>query len=286
MNHIDLHTHSTFSDGTCSPTELVSLGIKANLSALALTDHDTVAGIPEALNAAKALNSSLEIIPGTELSVAHGQGEIHIVGLFIDYTNPSFRQQQQLLQQRREARNIEMIERFHQKGITITMDELTQGNPDTVITRAHFARVLIEKGYVKNAKEAFCKYLERGTFYYVPRKFITKEEAMDIIIKSGGAPILAHPLLYHLSEKEIRNLLGTLKELGLVGIETEYSTFSKADTNFAKSLAREFDLLQSGGSDFHGTNKPDISLGIGRGNLAISEDYLEQIRIKTQKTSR
>lgn len=278
MRRIDLHVHSNYSDGTCSPAELIQAASACELSAMALTDHDTVDGIPDLLAAAKETDASPEIIPGTELSVGFRERDIHIVGLFIDYTHQGFHDMSKEMITRREARNEEMAERFRNSGIPISMDDLKAGNADTVVTRAHFARRLIELNVVKDTAEAFKKYLNPNTPYYVPRKYITKEQGIQTILAAGGVPILAHPLLYRLNEQEIRSLLSELKGYGLMGLEVKYSTYSRQDEAFARRLAREFELLPSGGSDFHGSNKPDISLGTGMGQLTVPEEYLEAIR--------
>ena len=158
METVDLHTHSTFSDGTCSPSELVNKAVSCGLQAIALTDHDTVEGIPDFLKAAKDM--AIEAIPGTELSVGFRDRDIHIVGLFIDHTHEGFQKMSQIMIKRRDARNEEMVARFRRDNIPITMEELTNGNPDAVVTRAHFARLLIKYGVVKNTAEAFDGYLD------------------------------------------------------------------------------------------------------------------------------
>lgn len=194
MGTVDLHTHSTFSDGTCSPSELVNKAVSCGLQAIALTDHDTVEGIPDFLEAAKDM--AIEAIPGTELSVGFRDRDIHIVGLFIDHTHEGFQKMSQIMIKRRDARNEEMAARFRRDNIPITMEELTNGNPDAVVTRAHFARLLIKYGVVKNTAEAFDGYLDPSAPYYVPREYISREEGIKTILAAGGVPILAHPLLY------------------------------------------------------------------------------------------
>lgn len=278
MRTVDLHVHSNYSDGTCTPAELVEKAKDCGICAMALTDHDTVDGVPHILSAAAEISDSPEIIPGTELSVGFRDRDIHIVGLFIDHTYKDLKEMSAVMIARRDARNEEMAERFRKDGIPITMEELTDGNPDTVVTRAHFSRLLIKYGVVKNTAEAFNGYLNPEAPYYVPREYYTREQGVQMILAAGGVPILAHPLLYNLSEKEIRDLLTELKGYGLMGVEVKYSTYSQQDEAFAMRLAKEFELLPSGGSDFHGTNKPTISLGTGMGNLAVPEEYLEAIR--------
>lgn len=274
---IDLHTHSTFSDGTFSPAELVKKAVEKKLTAFALTDHDAVGGIESAISAVKEQNAPVMFVPGTELSVGYKDGDIHIVGLFIDYKNPAFKKISDLLVARRVERNKEMVEKFRAASINMTYEELQEGNPDTVITRAHFARWLINHGVVKNAAEAFDKYLDTDCPYYVPRKYITPEEGIELILESGGVPILAHPLHYKLEEKELESLIVRLKKAGLKGMEVKYSNHTAQDEAYAKKLCNKYELLPSGGSDFHGSNKPAIDMGTGRGTLSVPFEYLVDI---------
>lgn len=276
-NFIDLHTHSNASDGTCTPTEVVQRAVGKGLRAMALTDHDTVSGVEEAMNAAVSLSLPIQVIPGTELSVAYKKQDIHIVGLFVDHCNKAFQDMTQLLIRRRQERNEEMIRRFNKNGIPVTYEELTQGNPDAVITRAHFARYLVEHQIVKIPNEAFKKYLDPGCPYFIPREYIQPEDGIEIIRKAGGVPILAHPLHYKLPQKELEALIARLKDAGLMGIEVKYSNHTMQDEYYASQLASRFHLLPSGGSDFHGANKPAIDIGTGRGSLAVPYDYLESL---------
>ena len=276
-NYIDLHTHSNASDGTCTPTEVVRLAAQKGLRAMALTDHDTVSGVEEAMNTASAFSLPIQVIPGTELSVAYKKQDIHIVGLFVDHRNKSFQDMTQLLIRRRLERNEEMIRRCNANGIPVTYEELTLGNPNAVITRAHFARYLVEHQIVKIPNEAFKKYLDPGCPYFIPREYIQPEDGIEIIRKAGGVPILAHPLHYKLPQKELETLIARLKDAGLMGIEVKYSNHTVQDEYYASQLASRFDLLPSGGSDFHGANKPAIDIGTGRGTLAVPYEYLENL---------
>lgn len=277
MKYIDLHTHSNASDGTSTPSEVVTRGIEKGLAAIALTDHDTVAGVDEALQAAKESGRNIQVIPGTELSVAYKKSDIHIVGLCIDHHSSAFQKITNLLIERRIQRNEKMIANLQDAGIAITMDDLTAGNPDTVVTRAHFARFLVDSKVVSSPKDAFSKYLDTTTPYYVPREYIQPEEGIDLIRQAGGVPILAHPLHYKLPQPELESLVERLKKAGLMGIEVMYSNHMGQDETYAKHLAKKFELLPSGGSDFHGSNKPAIDIGTGRGNLQIPYTYLEDI---------
>jgi hypothetical protein len=278
MNTIDLHVHSTASDGSFTPTEVVALAHDAGLSSFALTDHDTVDGVSEALEAAKVY-PDLEVIPGIELSCYYEKREIHIVGLFIDYKNETFLQELQNLKQARIDRNEKMVQNFVNAGIPLTMEELQHGNPNSVITRAHFARVLVEKGVCANKTEAFDKYLGIGCPFYLAKPKVTIEHVLGLIQLAGGTPILAHPYSYGLSKTQVENLLdNTLIPFGLAGMECYYSTYDTAEIQELRSIAVARNLLVSGGSDFHGVVKPDISIGTGRGNLCISETLLDAIK--------
>lgn len=276
MKIVDLHVHSTASDGTFTPAELVKEAQKKELSAFALTDHDTTLGISEAI--AAAANTGIEVIPGIEISTNFKDKEVHIVGLYIDYTSKNFLDGIGNELERRNARNEEMVDRFNKAGFPVSLDELNAMFPNSVITRAHFASFMTKRGYVKDNREAFSKYLGDGMPLYVPRERKTLREAVELITSAHGAAILAHPLLYGLTDGELRKLCSELKAYGLCGIETMYSTYRGFDELSVRKIAHEFGLLESGGSDFHGANKPDIQLAVGRGNLSISYSYLSAIK--------
>lgn len=282
MNLIDLHVHSNASDGTCTPSEVVALAVEKGLTAIALTDHDTIAGLSQAQEAAAKL--PIEIIPGIELSCVYNGEEIHILGLFVDPGDPVFRAETEALQEIREKRNEEMIRRFQEAGISITLEEVMAGNPDTVITRAHFARALFENGYVKNMDQAFKKYLDYGGPYCPRKEKITPEHAMKILTGSKASPVLAHPYQYHLGDKKTEELVRYLTSLGLQGLEVYHSSNNQYESGKLKKLAVKYGLFPTGGSDFHGSNKPDIQMGSGRGGLRISSLLLDDIkRIRQEK---
>lgn len=276
MKYVDLHVHSNASDGTLSPSEVVELALKKDLAAIALSDHDTVKGVPEAVKAAEG--TSLEVIPATELSCYYNEIEIHVVGLFVDHQNPDFLAELDRLESARMQRNLDMIELFRKDGIEISLEELQAGNPGSVITRAHFARVLTEKGYCKDKNTAFKRYVGVGCPYYLPKPQVTPELSLPLITQAGGIPILAHPNLYNMGWNEIETLVQTLLPLGLKGIEAYHSSQNISQSDKLRSMAAKYHLVVSGGSDFHGANKPDIDLGIGRGNLHITEAVLDRIR--------
>lgn len=275
---IDLHVHSNHSDGTLSPEELVSLAVATGVSAFALTDHDTVSGIAKAKAAASEQNrsgASVTVISGTEISAAYQKKDIHILGLFVDETNPILLAALEQAIHSRDHRNELMAERFRSLGIPLTLDELRLANPDTVITRAHFAKYLIEHHHVKTSEEAFRRYLNYDAPCFVPREYMQPERAISLILEAGVIPVLAHPLLYKLPPQELEALLKRLTDAGLKGLEVYYSSNTGFDEQICYSLANRFGLLMTGGSDFHGTNKPNLYLGTGRNhNLNIPESLL------------
>lgn len=279
MNYIDLHVHSSASDGSLMPEEVVELANNAGLRYFALTDHDTVDGVERALHHAEQFEN-LDVIPGIELSCYYQNREIHIVGLFVDYKSETFLTELQKLKKAREDRNEKMVQNFANAGILLTIDELKHGNPNSVITRAHFARVLVEKGICKDKNEAFDKYLGIGCPFYLAKPKVTPEHVLGLIKNAGGIAILAHPYSYKFSKSEVECLLDYLIPLGLSGMECYYSTYDDGQTSELRSIALKKNLLVSGGSDFHGAVKPDISIGTGRGNLRIPEKLLTLIRSK------
>ncbi|NBJ94413.1 Cof-type HAD-IIB family hydrolase [Parablautia muri] len=275
MNIVDLHVHSNKSDGSFTPTELVHYAIQKGLSAFALTDHDTTDGIDEAIEAAKGKN--IEIIPGIEFSSEYEGKDIHIVGLYIDYKSDFFKRRLQNFVNGRIIRNREMCKRLTDYGFPVTYEELMAEFPDCVITRSHYAKFMLNHGYTKTLKEAFDRYIGDNCPCFVPRKKITPMRAVEIILKAGGFPVLAHPLLYHLSSQKLDKLVSYLKDMGLQGLEAVYSTHSSSDERQMRVLAAKYDLCISGGSDFHGNAKPGLDLATGYGKLFIPQEILDKI---------
>lgn len=281
MKYIDLHTHSSCSDGTLTPEELVDLAIEQELIAFALTDHDTVEGVGRAIAYAKGKN--IDVIPGVELSCEYELGngkskEIHILGYHLDYEQEHLCQTLQKVANERDNRNMKMCENLNAAGFPITYKELTARFGNSILTRAHFARFLLEQGAIPSIDAAFKKILAQDGPYFVNRKYLTPQTGIDLIKEAGGIPVLAHPLLYKLSVSEIRKLIETLKGYGLRGIEAMYSRNHGTDESFVRKLADEYDLLITGGSDFHGSNKPDIELGRGTGDLRVPVMLLENLK--------
>lgn len=280
---IDLHTHTTASDGTLTPTELVDLAVSKGLTAIAVTDHDTMDGVSEAMERAryyKTQGIDIEVIPGMELSSDYMGKDIHIVGLYLDPDSEYMKRRMDAFRDSRYKRNLEMCERLTKGGMPISYDELEETFPDSVITRAHFARMLVKKGYVSSNKEAFDRFIGDGKPYFVTRKKKSPMRAIEIVRHAGGFPILAHPMQYKMGKDTLDSFVGMLKDSGLTGIEAVYSTHTPADERQIRALADKYDLLISGGSDFHGTNKPTIDLGTGCGHLFVPDELLIKIKAK------
>ncbi|RGY96733.1 PHP domain-containing protein [Clostridium sp. AM58-1XD] len=283
MNYVDLHVHSNASDGTLSPSGVVALAAEKGLKSIALTDHDTIDGIEEALSASSSHH--IEVIPGVELSALYHEKEIHILGLFVDIHHPVIEKALGHMREIRHRRNEEILRRFSEAGMEITMAELQNGNPGTVITRAHFARVLFQKGYVSSMNQAFKKYLKPGSKYCPVKERIAPELAMELLTACHAVPALAHPLQYKFGNDELDGLIAYLTGLGMQALEVYHSSNSAYESMRLKELAVKYGLLPTGGSDFHGANKPDIDIGFGRGGLRISSLLLEDIRQLYQSNS-
>lgn len=276
IKRIDLHVHSNASDGTLSPTELVALAVQKHMQAFALTDHDTTAGIEEAMVAGEEYG--IELIPGIELSTSYHGRDIHIVGLGIDPKNVYFQDFLIQFQESRHRRNRKMIEKLREYHIDITYEKMLEAFGDSIWTRAHFGRFLQENGYVRNMWDAFPKYIGDDAPCFVPREKVTPFQGIELIHQGGGYAILAHPLTYQLSNDKLDTLVKDLAEAGLDGMEVMYSTHIHGDESNMRMLAKKYNLKCSGGSDFHGANKPSIQLATGKGNLNMTYDVWEQIQ--------
>lgn len=268
--YIDLHVHSNASDGTMTPKEVVELAKESGLSVIALTDHDTVDGIKEAMETGE--KCGVQIIPGIEISAEYKGGDLHILGLNIDYTNETFKSKVAVCRDSRDNRNLKMIKKLNEQGFPVTWDIMMERFGANSITRAHFAKYLIDEGYVKDKDEAFSKYLNPGRPCYVSREKVSPKAAIEMILEAGGHPVLAHPLLYKMNLGKIESVIVMLKGYGLQGIEAIYSLNRPEDDVALMKIAKRHDLYITGGSDFHGAIKPDISIGTGKGNLRITKD--------------
>lgn len=274
MDTIDLHTHSTFSDGTFTPSQLVKYAEEKGLKAFALTDHDTTEGIKEA----KSIETNVEVISGVEISTRYDKKEIHIVGLYVNENDADLNKQLKYYREKRVTRNFEILEKLNSLGVNITIDDVKESCTGDVISRAHIAKALVSKGFVGSYTEAFDRYLGDNKCAYVPRETLNYEESMELITKAGGVPVLAHPLLYKMSDTNLENMMVKLRQKGLKAVEVYYSTHSNSDTQHVMAMANRVGLIYSGGSDFHGATKPKIDMGTGMGKLAVPYEILEKIR--------
>ena len=274
MDTIDLHTHSTFSDGTFTPLQLVKYAEEKGLKAFALTDHDTTEGVKEA----KSIETNVEVISGVEISTRYDKKEIHIVGLYVNENDADLNKQLKYYREKRVTRNFEILEKLNSLGVNITIDDVKESCTGDVISRAHIAKALVSKGFVGSYTEAFDRYLGDNKCAYVPRETLNYEESMELITKAGGVPVLAHPLLYKMSDTNLENMMVKLRQKGLKAVEVYYSTHSNSDTQHIMAMANRVGLIYSGGSDFHGATKPKIDMGTGMGKLAVPYGILEKIR--------
>ena len=220
----------------------------------------------------------MELIPGVELSTNFDRTEVHIVGLFLDYTNNEINNYLAKQRQSRIDRNIQMCQKFCDIGINITYDKMCELYPDAVITRAHFADYLVKNKYTGDRNEAFDRYHSPGKPCYVSRHKVDPKDAVNIIHAAHGVAVLAHPVLYHLGKEQMNALLDNVCSAGIDGIEAIYSTYKPADERYIRTLAKEHNLLISGGSDYHGDNKPHIQLGRGMGHLFVPSEVLDNLR--------
>lgn len=276
---IDLHCHSFFSDGTFSPEEIVIKAKKRGLRAIALTDHDTIDGLEAFQQSGQKYH--IETITGIEFAAQYNrfsEQEIHIVGLGFSPTAKALTEQMKLIVEARQIRNEKMIYALNQLGFDISYEQIQQNAAGNIITRAHFANVLVQKNIVKNTKEAFEKYLSTNKPAYVQRQTLSPALCIQTIQKSGGVAVLAHPTLYHMDYNEIEILAKELKSYGLIAIETQYSSYSSEQSRKITALADKLGLLYSGGSDFHGKNRPNIHIGVGKNNLQIPYSYWEALK--------
>ncbi len=281
MGYIDLHIHTTASDGSCTPVQVVEMAADIGLEGIAITDHDSVSGVVPAAEAAK--HFALELVPGIELSSEFEGREIHILGYFIDIASEPLFKAAAWSVDDRNKRNEKMISMLRRDGYNLSIDELREKNPCSVLGRPHIAQGLVEIGAAASVKDAFRNFLGEGGKYYLPRHYLSMERAVGAIRAAGGAAVIAHPLLYRFDDKKLRRMISCGKSLGVVGLEAEYSRFTKREQSSLKNLAKSYGLIYTGGSDFHGSGKPDIKIGTGTGGLHIDSKVLEILKASVSK---
>ena len=275
-NYCDLHTHSVFSDGTDTPARLIELAAEAGLSAVALCDHNTVAGLPDFLEAAK--DSSVEAVPGVEISTDFADKELHILALFVQPQH--YAAVTALLAEgdrRKEQSNIDLVAALNAAGYALSYEQIKAKTPQGHINRAHIAAEMLELGYVESVQAAFRTLLSPKHGLYHPPKRIDAYDAIRFIKSIGAVAVLAHPFL-SMDEQLLRAFLPRAVEAGLDAMEVFYSKYTEETTLLAVKIAEEYGILPSGGSDYHGGNKPDIAIGIGRGDLKIPHQWLNGLK--------
>jgi predicted metal-dependent phosphoesterase TrpH len=280
---IDLHSHTDCSDGTFTPQELVAEGVRVGLRALAITDHDTFAGYDAALPCAQ--KAGLELICGIELSTRYQGGSVHLLGYFpVSPPSADLREWLMWVLEMRRDRNIRLVKKLQSLGVAITLEEVEKIGR-TLSGRPHFARILVEKGYAKDIQNAFDVYLDESAQGFVQRQEVPMEEALERILASGGVPSLAHPV--RVAKNNWDKLAGYVEDLtgmGMRAIEVYHSDHSPENVAYYASLADRFNLGMTGGSDFHGGNKPFISLGTGKkGNLHVPDELAENLKSLARK---
>lgn len=271
----DLHTHTTASDGTLSPAELVRQARAAGLQVLAVTDHDTTCGIPEALE--EASRCGVEVVPGVELSTDVPGTEVHILGYFVDWHDPGLLALLRRMREGRVARAREMVRRLNQLGIPLTFEEVAR-HADGAVGRPHVARALVAGGHVASFEEAFTRYLAKGRPAYVERERFTPEEAVQAVLRAGGVPVFAHPLW-----GGDRDRIEQLVRVGLAGLEVYYPDHSAADVRRFLSWAEEFGLVATGGSDYHG---PGPASRAPLGSVYVPPEAVEALKAVRERRAR
>ena len=278
---IDLHIHTTASDGTLTPSEVISLALKLKLKAIAITDHDTLAGSKAALQA--GIPSPLNFLTGVEISAAPpifyaASGSFHLLGYSIRIDDPALNQALEKLQQARKNRNPAIISRLNDLGITITLDEVCQEAGEGQLGRPHIGQVLVKNAVVKSMDEAFTRFLGAGGPAYVDKYRIECHKAIELILQAGGIPVLAHPSLLDCETKDqFDELIAGLKEIGIQGVEVYYPEHSPEQTRLFAELAQHHNLLMTGGTDFHGAIQPQIEIESGRGDLHVPYELYEKL---------
>lgn len=273
---VDLHTHSTASDGTATPAELVAIAAERGINTIALTDHDTQVGLIEADKA--SLSTDVEVIPGVELSLDYDLGGMHLLVLWLQPGSGPLQDRLEALQQGRTYRNQEILKKLEKLGMPVSEDELADESGEGTVGRPHIAAVMMARGYVPDIRAAFDDWLGAGKPAYVPRDRLDPEEAIALANDSGAVTVLAHPHTLGINRaEEMATLLDRLTTAGLTGLEAIYSSYRQHERDGYCSLARRFGLVPSGGSDYHGHYKPGLELGTGYGDLVVPPSVVEEL---------
>jgi predicted metal-dependent phosphoesterase TrpH len=278
----DLHLHTTASDGTMSPAELVRYAQEKGLKVIAITDHDTIEGLSEGIQEGNKVG--LEVIPGVELSADAPTGTMHLLGYYIDPDSSELADKLRVLQQARMERNLKMVEKLRALGISLELSEVKAAPEHGQIGRPHFAYTMVQKGYAQNIQDAFDRYLGKGRPAYVEKFRFSPAEAMDFIRKAGGITVLAHPFTLKQAEpQDFEALIRELKEKGLDGIEVYYPEHSDGQKRLYRDVAQKYGLVISAGSDFHGLTKDEADLGEGYAAGELTYDLVEAMKARREQ---
>ena len=277
MGYVDLHLHTTASDGVLSPSEIVRYAKAKGLQAIAITDHDTIDGCEEGLSEAERIG--FEVIPGIEISAEYSPGSMHILGFFLDIHHPLLNERLEYLQKARAERNPKMVAKLNQLGMEVTYEEVLKASGGGQVGRPHFANVLLEKKYVRSFQEAFDRFLKKGAPAYVDKLRFTSKEALHFINEAGGMAVLAHPNTLGVNRSsELEKLILQLVDEGLKGIEVYYPEHSAVEVAQYKTLADRHSLLSTGGTDYHGIEKNELDIGVGRGEMKLPYSIVENMK--------
>ena len=274
MERIDLHIHSSASDSSEAPQKIVELAVEDGLKAIAITDHDTVDGYKKAMSSSAA--GKIELVPGIELSTKY-YGSVHILGYFIDVDNRELNEELQKIVDDRDTRNEKIIQMFREAGINITYDEM-RDRFGKIIGRPHLGKILVENGLASSVSDAFENLLGKNQKFWVPRKTMTIEKSVQLIKNAGGIAVIAHSFEYSYDVKTLADLIEYGIRCGIRGLECRHSSHTPGEMAYLERLAEDYDLLKTGGSDFHGSIKPDISLGTGKGLLVVPYKWFEALK--------
>lgn len=277
---IDLHTHSIVSDGSDTPRQIVEKAAGIGLCAVALTDHDATAGIEEFM--AAGIQFGVLTIAGVELSCEYLGRDIHILGYGLSAGDPELEEMLKAVREERIRRNQNMIRKLVGLGYPLSYEEVQSFAAGAIVSRVHFAQALVKRGYVKDPAEAFRRLIGNGCPGYLPRKSLMMEEGVDFLVRLGASVVLAHPMLYQLTKEEIFELLKKMKERGASGVEVIHSRCREADSRVLKKMAAQLGLGCTGGSDYHGRNKPGVYLGQGQDGVPIPDIYLETLQLRAE----
>lgn len=273
---IDLHTHSRVSDGSDAPETIIDLAKAAGCTSVALTDHDRLDGIEIAKK--RSLQLDIDFIPGVEISCSFKKGTFHLLVYFLEPIQGPLQDRLVDLQRARTHRNEILAKKLAEAGFPITWDELIEEAGGPNLGRPHFAALMVKNGVVSNIQEAFDKYLAKGKPFYVEKVQLDPKESIELALASGALPVLAHPLTLGLKPEELKSHISEFASYGLVGLESYYSRYQSVDRTFLGETANSMSLVPTGGSDYHGTYKSGISIGVGEGDLEVPDSILEALK--------